>query len=94
MKKVLEPLKDSRKHEGYHNLIGLADIKEKKYKEAVDHLNQANMQSIYTKYLLAKAYDGQGDKAKAQEYYSEVANYNFNNVDNAIVRYEVKKKLK
>ena len=94
MKQILDPLKDSRKLEGYHYVVGLADLKEKKHKEAIDHLNQANMQSIYTKYLLAKAYDGSGDKKKSQEYYNEVANYNFNNVDNAIVRYEVKRKLK
>lgn len=94
MKAVLDPLKDSRKLEGYHNVVALADLKEKKFKEAIDHLNQANMQSIYTKYLLAKAYDGAGDSAKAKEYYSEVANYNFNNVENALVRQEVKQKLK
>jgi len=94
MKVILDPLKDSRKLEGYHNLIGLTNLKEKKYQEAADHLSQADMQSIYTKYLLARAYEGLGDKKKAQEYYNEVSNYNFNNVENALVRYEVKGKMK
>lgn len=94
MKAVLDPLKDSRKLEAYHYVVGLADLKEKKHKDAIDHLNQANMQSIYTKYLLAKAYDEMGDQKKAKDYYSEVANYNFNNIENAIVRQEVKRKLK
>lgn len=94
MKVILDPLKDSRKLEGYHYLIGLADIKEKKFKDALDHLNQANMQSIYTKYLIARAHEGMGDKKMAQQYYAEVANYNFNNLENAMVRHEVRRKLK
>jgi tetratricopeptide (TPR) repeat protein len=94
MKTILEPVKDSRKLEGYHSAVAIIDLKEKNYKNAIEELGMADPNSIYTKYLLAKAYDGMGDNAKAMNYYTEVSNFNFSNIENAIVRYEVKKKLK
>jgi len=94
MKTVLASIKDGRKDEPHHELMGIISMKQKNYKEAIVHLNQANQQSIYCKYLLAKSYEGLEDKAKAKEYYTEVSNYNFNNISNALIRHEVKKKLK
>jgi tetratricopeptide (TPR) repeat protein len=93
MKAVLDPIKDNRKLEGYYYTLGYLKLKQKNYKEAVDNLKMADQLSIFKSYLLAKAYEGMGDKANAKKYYSEVSNYNFNNLDNALVRSEVKKKL-
>jgi tetratricopeptide (TPR) repeat protein len=94
MKTVLNPLKDSRKFEGYHYTLGFMKLKQKQYKEAVDHLKMADPLSVYNNYLLAKAYEGMGDKANATKYYKEVGSNNFNSLDNALVRSEVKQKLK
>lgn len=93
MKTVLEPIKDVRKLEGYYYTMGFLKLKQKSYKEAVENLKMSDQLSIYNTYLLAKAYEGMGDKANAMKYYTEVGNYNFNNLDNALVRWEVKKKL-
>jgi uncharacterized protein HemY len=93
MKSVLGPIKDIRKLEGYYYTMGYLKLKQKSYKEAVDNLEMSDQLSIYNTYLLAKAYEGMGDKANAMKYYTEVSNYNFNNLDNALVRAEVRKKL-
>jgi tetratricopeptide (TPR) repeat protein len=93
MKSVLDPLKDNRKLEGYYYTLGYLKLKQKNYKEAAENLKMADPLSIYNTYLLAKAYEGMGDKMNAQKYYTEVSNYNFNNLDNALIRAEVKKKL-
>ncbi len=94
MKTILDPLKDGRKLEGYHFTNAFISLKQKNYKEAIGHLGSGDPQAIYNKYLLAKAYEGSGDKTNAWKYYTEVSNYNFNGIDNALVRYEVKNKLK
>jgi hypothetical protein len=43
--------------------------------------------------MLAKANEAAGSKDKATAGYKEVAAYNFNDIGNALVRSEVKKKL-
>ena len=45
--------------------------------------------SVYTKYWLAKANEAAGNNDKAEALYKEVAVYNFNGIDYALVRYEV-----
>lgn len=93
MKAVLEPVKDGRKLDSYHYTVGYLYVKQQQYKEAVDHLKMADQLSLYNQYLLAKAYEGMGDKDNAMKHYKEVGGNNFNSLDNAILRYEVKKKL-
>ena len=48
---------------------------------------------IYNKYWLAMANEAAGNKDKAMSLFKEVAAYNFNDVGNALVRNEVKKKV-
>jgi tetratricopeptide (TPR) repeat protein len=93
MKTALNDIKDGRKLEGYHFLMGKIAMKEKNYADAITHFGQADKNAIYTTYMLAKANEGAGNADKATELYKEVAAYNFNGVDNASVRAEVKKKL-
>lgn len=93
MKSVLDPIKDDRKLEGYHYNMGLVSMKQKKYAEAVSHFEKSDPNNIYNKYWLAKANEAAGNKEKATSLYKEVAAYNFNDVGNALVRSEVKKKL-
>jgi len=93
MKTTLDPIKDDRKLEGYHADMGLVSLKEKNYKDAIAHFEKADPNSIYNKYLLAKANEAAGNKENALALYKEVAAYNFNDVGNALVRSEVKKKL-
>lgn len=93
MKSVFDPIKDDRKLEGYHYNMGLVSMKQKKYAEAVSHFEKSDPNNIYNKYWLAKANEAAGNKEKATSLYKEVAAYNFNDVGNALVRSEVKKKL-
>ena len=93
MKTAYDPIKDDRKLENYHSNMGLINMKQKKYAEAVTHFEKADPNSIYNKYWLAKANEAAGNKDKATSVYKEVAAYNFNDVGNALVREEVKKKL-
>jgi tetratricopeptide (TPR) repeat protein len=93
MKTVLDPIKDSRKLEGYEYDMGLLSMKQKNYADAVSHFSKADPLPIYNKYMLAKANEAAGNKDKASSLYKEVAAYNFNDNGNALVRSEVKKKL-
>jgi len=94
IKSTLTPLKDDRKLEAYHMLKGKINLKEQKFSEAASHFKKANPLSMLTKYHLAKALEGMGKTEKAKVLYQEIADYNFNNIDNALVRHEVKTKLK
>ncbi len=93
MKTALDPIKDDRKLEGYHYDMGLICMKQKKYADAVTHFEKADPNNIYNRYWLAKANEAAGNKEKAMSIFKEVAAYNFNDVGNALVREEVKKKL-
>ncbi len=93
MKTVMDPLKDDRKLEGYYADMGMINMKEKKYADAISNFGKANPNAIYNKYLLAKANEASGNKDKAMSLYKEVSAYNFNDVGNALVRNEVKKRL-
>lgn len=93
MKTTLEPIKDTRKQEGYEYDMGLLSMKQKNYADAVSHFEKSDPSLIYNKYMLAKANEAAGNKDKATAGYKEVAAYNFNDIGNALVRSEVKKKL-
>lgn len=92
-KKTLEPIKDNRKLEGYEHDMGMLAMAQKNYAEAISHFEKGNPIDTYNKYCLAKANEAAGNKDKASALYKEVAAYNFNEVGNALVRNEVKKKL-
>ena len=93
MKTALDPIKDSRKLEGYEYDLGLLSMKQKNYADAVTHFEKTDPNAIYNKYMLAKANEAAGNKDKAMAEYKEVAAYNFNDIGNALVRSEVKKKV-
>ncbi len=93
MKTTMNPINDDRKLENYHSLMGMIYMKQKNYPDAIMHFEKSDPNNIYNKYLLAKANEAAGNKDKATAAYKEVAAYNFNDVSNALVRTEVKKKL-
>lgn len=93
MKTTLDPIKDDRKLENYHAMLGMIAMKEKKRADAVMHFEQLYLNSIYNKYWLAKANEAAGNKDEATAIYKEVAAYNFNDIGNAMVRNEEKTKL-
>ena len=85
MKIAVTDIKDDRKLEGYHYLMGLISTRQKNYADAITHFQQGDPNSVYIKYMMAKANEALGNKDKAMALY--------NGIDNALVRNEVKKKL-
>ena len=59
-----------------HELAGQIAAKEKNFDQAISHLEQASQQDPYVVYLLAQAYQGKGDKAKASELFKQAAEFN------------------
>ncbi len=58
-----------------HELVGTIALVEGEYDNALKELNQANLQNPYNLYRIAVAYNGLGDKKKAQEYQEQARNY-------------------
>lgn len=75
-----------RRHENFHQLMGMIELKAGNPAAAVSHLEQANDQNLFVKFELAQALEaaGHGDQAKAL--YKEVADNRFNGLDNALLR--------
>jgi tetratricopeptide (TPR) repeat protein len=59
-----------------HSLTGMIALAEKNYDQAISELEKANLQDPQDLFRLAQAYEGKGDKAKAQEYYGQAAGFN------------------
>ena len=93
MKTTLQPVNDPTKLWNYEMAMGYINMKEKKYADAIGHFEKANPNDYYTKYLLARTHEAAGNKDKADALYKEIAAYNFNDVGNALIRNEVKKKV-
>ena len=88
MPALLEGINNPRKLEGYHAVLGIIHLLEKNYEYAIEHLRQADQSNIYVKYHLALALEGAGNTAEAKKLFKEVADYNFNSVYYAVVRYD------
>jgi tetratricopeptide (TPR) repeat protein len=92
--KAVEPIKDPRKNERAHVLLGRADLAEKKYASAAAHFAEGNQNDAYTIYLRALALDGAGKKAEARKLFKRVAETNFNNVGVALARKDAMRRAK
>lgn len=70
----------------HHELLGMIALHEMDHSSAIQHLTQANQQDPAVLYMLAKAYHGAGDHAKARETALQAANFNGLNFNYAFVR--------
>jgi tetratricopeptide (TPR) repeat protein len=59
-----------------HEITGRIALAAKDYSTAISELHQANLQNPYNLYRLGEAYQGQGDRAKSQEYFAEAKSFN------------------
>jgi tetratricopeptide (TPR) repeat protein len=59
-----------------HELAGVIALAGKNYDPAIAELEQANQQNPRNLYRLYEAYQGKGDRARAQEYRSQAATFN------------------
>ena len=92
IKSTLEPITDPFKLDGYEFVLGFLSLKQKNFPEAVAHFEKTQQTSVYNRYWLALAYEGSGNKDKANAIFKEIAQYNFNGIEYALIRNEVKKK--
>ncbi len=75
-----------RKMERYHELEGLISLLSEKFDTAKLHYSKADKNSVYVKYHLALVTELSGDKKNAKRMFKEVAQFNFNSVEFALVR--------
>ncbi len=78
----------------HHELLGMIALHEKSHASAIQHLAQANQQDPAVLYMLAKAYHGAGDHAKAREVALQATNFNGLNFNYAFVRAKAAKMVK
>lgn len=81
-----------RRMERYHELLGLAALKQNDYDLAIEHYRQANLSTspgagdVKNSFMLAKALRGAGQSQEADKLLHEVANWNFNSAWFAMLR--------
>jgi tetratricopeptide (TPR) repeat protein len=74
---LVEPGKSPKKLQVYNYLMGLIDLKQEHFANAVTHYLNSDLSNACVKYELGLAYDGLGEWDKAQEMFSEVSKCNF-----------------
>jgi tetratricopeptide (TPR) repeat protein len=72
----------------YHYLVGYILLEKRDYKSALDHLKKASTDDMFIKLLLARAYSALGEKAAAEKFMKEIANYTLGSVPASIARPE------
>ena len=85
-KELVEAQDNPRKMENYSDLMGLIELTQGNFEEAVEYYRGANLNTMYTKYHLALALEGAGETQEAKDLFKEVADWNFNSVGYALVR--------
>jgi tetratricopeptide (TPR) repeat protein len=91
-RKLMESDNNPRKLEGYYGLLGLTALLQKEYKAAIENYKKSDLTAIYNKYHLAESLENAGQKSEAQQLYKDIAGWNFNSVDYALVRKDAIKK--
>ncbi len=77
----------------YHYLAGYLKLERGEIDEAVAHLEKANPQDPFNRFLLARAYERKGEKEAARKAYAEVVGSTANGIERALAYPEAKRKL-
>ncbi|HZQ68028.1 MAG TPA: tetratricopeptide repeat protein [Terriglobales bacterium] len=75
-RKGVEASKNPAQIKQAHELGGVIALSGKNYSGAIAELEQANLQNPRNLYRLWEAYQGKGDRGKAEQYRSQVASFN------------------
>jgi len=87
--KLVRTSDDPNLEKSLYLLKGLTSYWTHNYDDAVDQLQQADIQNQYGRYYLAKSLAEQGNQQMAKEIFAEIANYNRNDIYYAFVRPKV-----
>jgi cytochrome c-type biogenesis protein CcmH/NrfG len=86
---VVQPDANPRKLERMHEILGLAAYNARNYAQAETELAQADPNDVYVKYYRALSQLQTGHADAAQQAFSELAVYNFNDPNFALIRRDV-----
>lgn len=92
-KALLEGSTNPRKLESNQFLHGYISFKQSNYEDALAYFEKANPNSLYVKYMLSQVNEQLGNTERSIELLKEISDNNFNSVQYAILRNEVKGKL-
>lgn len=84
---------DPDRFEGVHELLGFVALEQGNHEEAIGHLEQANPDDLHAVFLHAQALEGAGQAEKANQLYTKIAEWRFNDPDLALVRAEAMEKV-
>ena len=76
---------DDKMYDYYHGL-GLINLKEKKYDQAIENFKKGALDEPNNLYWLAQAYLKKGNKDEANKFFNQLKNWNQNDFSYAIVR--------
>ncbi|HEY3429505.1 MAG TPA: tetratricopeptide repeat protein [Cyclobacteriaceae bacterium] len=93
-KKALDPVKDANKLWNYHSVLSYISFQQGKFDDAIAHQEQSDPNAPYSKYRLALACEKAGQTERANKLYNELVDYNFNAIGYALIRKELKEKMK
>ena len=77
----------------YHYLAGYCLLEAGRYEKAIEELKQADPADPFHRLLLARAYEGAGQKAEARKTYEEVVASQTNSIERALALPEARRKL-
>ncbi|NNG15351.1 MAG: tetratricopeptide repeat protein [Gemmatimonadales bacterium] len=86
---LLEPDPNPRKLEPMHQILGINEFYQKDYAAAEEHLAAGNPNNIYMQYYQALCHEQTGKAEEAKQIFSDLAVYNFNGVNYAMIRRDV-----
>jgi tetratricopeptide (TPR) repeat protein len=86
---LVEPDANPRKMEPVHQILGMTEFYEGNYAAAAEELAQAAPGNVYAKYYRAVALDESGQSDEADALFDELAVWNFNGLNYALIRADV-----
>ena len=75
-----------RKNEPAHEIIGMVNLLQGNYQEAIEHYQVITPDYVYARYHLALAHEGAGHAKIASAMFEEAATYNFNDAGFYLIR--------
>ena len=93
IKSAMNPITDPFKLDNYEYTMGYICMMQKNFADAASHFGKTQQTLVSNKFWLASALESAGNKDKAKTLFNEIAVYNFNGLDFALIRNDVKKKL-
>jgi len=94
LKSMVENESNPQRFDGYHNLMGMANLMSGNSKKGVEHFEKViDPSNIYFTYFNGLAHKASGYSDKAKELFQEVATHNFNGLNYTVVRNKAIKEI-